>query len=33
MATALHDLLPAVALEAYFAAKEPDGRIGFTRAA
>jgi hypothetical protein len=33
MAAALHDLLPAVALEAYVAAKEPDGRIGFTRAA
>jgi hypothetical protein len=32
MAAAFHDLLPAVALEAYFAASEPDDRVGFIRA-
>jgi hypothetical protein len=33
MAAALHDLLPSVGLEAYFAGKEPDGRVAFTRVA
>jgi hypothetical protein len=33
MAVALHDLLPSVGLEAYFAAREADGRIGFSRVA
>ncbi|HEV8307730.1 MAG TPA: hypothetical protein VGW35_08675 [Methylomirabilota bacterium] len=31
MARALHELLPSLAVEAYFAGKEPDGRVGFLR--
>jgi hypothetical protein len=30
MRDALHELVPAVSVEAYFAAKEADGRVGFT---
>ena len=33
MAQALHALLPSIAIEAYVAGKEPDGSVGFRRAA
>jgi len=33
MAAALHGHLPGIGVEAYFARKEPDGRVGFARVA
>lgn len=31
MAEALHGHVPGIAVEAYFAGREPDGRVGFVR--